>query len=395
MFMLQRLSGAAKNLISKNGIFLCVFAVLIFFLFFWRLGTLTAGLSANEVAAGQASASISAIVNNPLYGPHKVLQFISQKLLGHGSADLRIISAAFGVFFVFCFYQLVRGWFGKLVAFFSTLFFTSTPWFVLLSRNASPDILLMAPLALLACYYWAAKSDSNKSYYSIFILASLSLYIPGMIWLIGGWVIFCRRHLGRLVKSIKVSHRIIAATLAVGLTIPLLYGAVKNPGLLADIALLPDQWPNLLAVLKGIGWSMLSIFWQTPMHADFIIDRAAMLNYAQFALTIFGCYALLKHAGGKLLLLVYLTAFGIIAASININLSVLTIIYPALALAAASGLRYLFMEWRGVFPRNPIPKYWALGLISVLTIVHVGYGIRYSLVAWPNNSQTENIFVIK
>jgi succinate dehydrogenase/fumarate reductase cytochrome b subunit len=59
------------------------------------------------------------------------------------------------------------------------------------------------------------------------------------------------------------------------------------------------------------------------------------------------------------------------------------------------GLRYLFIEWRRVFPRNPMAKYFAIALMFGLILIHVFFGIRYSLLAWPSSADTRQTYMLK
>ena len=94
-------------------------------------------------------------------------------------------------------------------------------------------------------------------------------------------------------------------------------------------------------------------------------------------------------------LLVFVATFGVLAAGINRNLVLLTPALAAFSVALAAGLRYLYMEWKSVFPLNPIPKYMAIVLIASLALLHVSYGLRYSLSAWPNTTETRATFMLK
>ena len=379
----------------KYGLVLLGLAVLIFFLYFWRLGTLTSGLSASETTARAASSSISAIINDPTYAPHKLLQFVSQKIFGHGAADIRIISVLSALFFLACFYWLVRGWFGKMIGLFATLFLAATPWFILITRNGSPLILLLAPLAILASYYWFAKVENLRAFYALFIVAGLSLYVPGMVWLIIVGYLLGRKDLGEHSANLKIISKFFAFILAALIIVPLVYAGVKDLEVVKNIFLVPSEWASAITTLKSIVWSALALVWRTPTHADFIIGHLPMYNIAQIALAVFGGFALYKLARRKMYILVFLGTFGILAAGIGRNLALLTFVLPAVAVAVAAGLRYLYMEWKSVFPKNPIPKYLAVALIAALAALHVSYGLRYSLIAWPNTTETKATFMLK
>src|SRR3989338_5907438 len=101
--MLSRLGNVPRPGLAKLVLYL-VLALLIFVLFFWQLGSLTKGLSPAESAAATASSSLSIIIDNPTYGPHKLLSYGFQKVFGHGPLQIRLSSAVFSLLFLLCFY---------------------------------------------------------------------------------------------------------------------------------------------------------------------------------------------------------------------------------------------------------------------------------------------------
>ena len=393
--MFGRLRGASKLSLIKIGLAAFSLITLIFFLYFWRVGTLTRGFSPSEVLAQKSSLSFQAIMDNPLYAPHKVLSYSVQKVLGQGAPSVRAISGGLAVLFLFSFYHLTRGWFGKMVGFFATLLLAATPWVILLARSATPTILLLTPLILITCYYWLTRSRGAMSFSALMISGALNLYVPGMVWLVLLGLFVSRKNWSSLLDDINRLTKLAAFGFCALLISPLIYASVKNPHVIASLFLIPVDWSPLLTTLKSIAWSVLATTWRTPTHTDFIIGRLPMLNAAQIALGLFGGFALWKLARNKLYILIGLAVFGTAAAGINRDLSFLTLSLPALAVTIAAGLRYLYMEWKSVFPKNPIPKYLAFSLITVLAALQVVYGVRYSLIAWPNTPATRSTYVLK
>ncbi len=375
---------------------LLIFVVtFIFMAFFWRLGSLTGGISPAESAARNSSSSLHTIVNNPVYEPHKILQFSLQKLFGRGALEIRLASSIFSIVFLFCFYQLVKGWFGKIIGFFATLIFAATPWFILLARSGTPDILLFAPVAVLASYYWLVKSRGRSAWLALLISSVLVMYLPGGLLLILLGAVFARGNLKQATVHLSSREKIISTIISLIVLAPLVYGGIQNPHVLKPLLLIPADWPSVVVAAKSIVWAVLSLLWRTPHHTDFIIGRLPVLNGAQITLALFGGFALIKLARSKLYLLLCMAAFGVLVAGINRDLALLSLALPAIALAVAAGLRYLYMQWRSVFPKNPLPKYLALSLIATLVAMHVFYGLHYSLIAWPNSSTTRSTYVLK
>jgi len=370
-------------------------AAFIFSFYFWRLGTLTTGLGPAEVNARSSSSSLHLILDNPVYAPHKILAYAVQKIFGHGALALRSVSAVLAVLFLFCFYQLVKGWFGRLIGFFTTLFLAATPWFVLLARSAGPEILLLTPIVVLASYYWLIRLKSWPAWLALLISSGLILYLPGGLWLILLGGLLARKNLRQATEGLNLDEKILGTLILLVIFAPLVYANVRQPSALKPLLLIPAVWPSIVVGVKSIVWDVLALFWRTPVHADFAVGRLPMFNGGQIALALFGGFALLKLARSKLYLLLGMVVFGILAAGINRSLVLLTLAAPAIALSVAAGLRYLYMEWRSVFPKNPLPKYLALALIASLVAIHVFYGLRYSLIAWPNSAATRSTYVLK
>lgn len=90
-----------------------------------------------------------------------------------------------------------------------------------------------------------------------------------------------------------------------------------------------------------------------------------------------------------------LIVLGIVAAGLNQDLVFLTLALPGIGLIIAAGLRYLYIQWRQIFPRNPIPRALALTLMTLLVALNVFLGIRYSLIAWPHTLDTRHTYVLK
>lgn len=395
MVMFGRLRNTSKLNLVKYSLVILAIGTLVFFLYSWRLGTLTTGLSPAEVNARSSSSSLHIIANDPLYAPHKILQYGIQKIFGHSALALRSASVVFAIIFLFCFYRLTKGWFGRLVSIAATVFLATTPWFVLAARSAGSEILLLAPVVVLTSYYWFIRIKSRLAWLALILSSVLVIYLPGGFYLITLGLVFTRVKLKQAAQGLKSQEKIIGMILFLIFLAPIAYAALRSYNSLKSLLLIPADWPSILIATKSAGWDILAILWRTPQHTDFNIGRLPMFIGAQAVLALFGAFAFLKLARNKLYLLLGMTLFGLMSAVINQNLALLTFTLLAIALCIAAGLRYLYVEWLRVFPKNPLPKYLALVLIGLLVATQVFYGLRYSLVAWPHSDAARSTYVLK
>src|SRR3990167_4507708 len=149
--MLSRL-GRLTKINPRLVFFIVLSSGLFYLLFIWRLDYL--GLSNSETTAAGNSSSIKAIIDNPLYGPHKLIQYGLQNLFEFSAFSLRLTSVILAVLFIVCFYLISAKWLGKIIALAATIIFASLPWTIIFGRSGTPFILFLSPVLVLASYYW-------------------------------------------------------------------------------------------------------------------------------------------------------------------------------------------------------------------------------------------------
>ncbi len=368
-----------------------------FIVFLWHLGRLLPGLSVNEYQAKIDSQNLRTIYENPINAPHKLVQHLLTTILHTSPASLRLSSVVFGIFFCFCFYKLLSNWFGRLVGIFGTLIISSLPIVVIYTRQASADILLLSPIVFMWLYAWLLKTDRHKHWAWLSLLASFSIFIfsPGILWWIVGASILTRKKIISIVSEVSpwislLGSLLIAASLAV-----LGYGIYRHHTVIKNLLLIPLHLSSPLAILKNLGWMIFSLFVKTGTDTGLVLGRLPVFNILLLSLIVFGVYAMWAAARSKTLILGLPVIFGVLVAGFNNNFSFLIFCVPAAAVFISAGLRYLYIEWRVIFPRNPVPKSFALVLIALVTLTQLYYGLRYSLVAWPNAASTKSTYVLK
>ncbi len=241
-----------------------------------------------------------------------------------------------------------------------------------------------------------AKSTNFRSRWLLLVLCvAVFLYVPGMIWLALAGAAFNYRTLLLTARKLGGTTLGLSGLLFVLIILPLVVSSVQSPEVIKTLALWPHSWLSLVDGLKSVGWMGLALVWQAPRHVDLIIGRLPILDVTQVVLVVFGFYVLWTKARRQLLGLLAIVVFGVVAAGINQDVLRLGLTLPALSLVIAAGLRFLYLEWRTVFPVNPIPKALAILLMVTLVGLHVVYGVRYALVAWPHATATKQVYMLK
>ena len=363
----------------------------------YQIGSHPSALSQSEVSARLSSQYFSTILSNPINAPHKLITFGLRELGATGILSLRLSSAIFGLVFLFSFYALCKAWFGKTIGLLGAIIMAATPLFLVLARQASAEIMFFCIITLMAVYLWLlrTKTRSTSAFILLVISCSLFLYTPGVIWWVIGAALIARRKISEAVDEIPKT--VILSTLLAGtlVLVPLAVAIVKDVDILKSLALIPSHFATPIEMAKNTGWMALALFVKAPYHHIYILGQLPLLNFIQIALLCFGAYAMWSAAKAKSLALAAGVLFGIIVAGVNDNLSLLAFSLSGLLVFMVAGLRYLFIEWRSVFPLNPLAKAVAIGLMCGVVAAHLLFGLRYSLVAWPQAESTKKVYVLK
>ena len=371
-------------------------AVTIFFLYFWQLAELTSGLSQSEIGTIKGSLGWQNIVTDPLNLAHKVPQYILLQFDG-GIFTARLPSALFIALFVGLFYLMVKLWFGEFIGLMGAILLASTPLVIILARQATTGIMLLFIIAIITAHLWLSKRDKYRSFawISLCTTVALGLYIPGLVWFIAPAFLIVGKKTLRMTKTINHWAVTCGFGLLILLTIPLVLAIINTPSLVPDLAAIPDRLPGPIEFVKTLGWTVLSIFWHQPLINEFSVGRLPILSLAVVFLSIFGAFALWTRARGVLHWLVAILLGSITLSALNKSTAFLLPTVMVASVLAAAGLRYLFVEWNSIFPKNPIPRVLALILIGAVVGINFAYGVRYGLFAWPNTPQTKAIYVLE
>lgn len=391
-----KLGGIKARLRSSPSLLShAVLALSIFIFLYWRLASLPSGLSQKEALSRADSSNTHGLVTNAADAPYHLLQHLLSSL-GGGIFSLRLSSALIATILIISFYRYIRSLFGRIIGLLGSLLLLSLPFFTIFARQATPQIMLYLPLVLIYLFHELNKSKHKSlAWISLALLAGISAYTPGLIWWLAAAAVFTYK---KLSASIAVLPKVISG-LGAGLfclcITPLIVISSIHPQSLKQLFLIPANWPSPthfgLELLHMTG----SIFIRTQGQTHLLINNLPLLNIALMALAVFGGFALYTAARDKAIALGLGIVLGIILAALQQNIVYLALTVPALATAVTAGLRYLYVEWRGIFPRNPVPKTFAMILIAIVALAQIYYGLNYSLHAWPHTQAVRQTYVLK
>ncbi len=391
------LNAASKRLGGRS---LIIYALLISFfavVLLYHLGSTPSFFSIAESAARNSASSFKDVYYNPINAPHKLLLLGIEKAGFHGWAALRLSSVIPAVIFGLSFYTIVRSWFGKTIGLFGTLIFVCTPIFIITARSASPQIMLFSSVAVMALYNWLLKTNGkkNSAFFWLIVAAGLAIYTPGVLW----WVLFAAIVSWKRISSTSEDIPIWVIGLSFGvlllLLLPLGAGIARNWHYAQQLLLIPNSWHGPVTIIKNLAWAPLALIIKTPHSSLFFVGNLAVINIIQLTMLVFGIFAMYSAAKSKTITLCGAILLGVLISGLNNDLALLIFCLPAIGIFVTAGLRYLYIEWRSVFPINPIPKSLAFCLMLAIVSISCAYGLSYSLNAWPHSLSTNNTYMLK
>jgi len=379
---------------QRDGVILAVL-LLLGFLYFAKVGTLVPGPTPAENEAIASSKTLLSIVNNPLNAPHKLLQYGVQKAGFDSIAVLRVVSGAFAILLVVTFHRLVRKWYSKRIALLTTCLLATSSWLLAIGRSATPNILLSSWFFVIFLLLWFRHSRNVKLAPPLLLLSLTALlYIPGTVYLVGLiaiWYATSAPTFFRFMKKLPITTGLIAGGL---LLAPLIISFVRQPSLLSDWLLLPDQLTigDFLQNIRGLG---TTFFYQSLPNPEFWLGRLPLLDALTGTMVLLGVYSYRFHLRMErtpLLALVILLGIIVIGAA---GPQLVFLLLPFVYVLVASGLAYLLERWFNVFPRNPVARALGTTLVSVAVIFAGYYHLNRYFVAWPNAPETKAIHSIE
>jgi hypothetical protein len=361
----------------------------------WRLGDLVPGMSDTEAAQKSLSSSLHSFGSDLSDAPFRLAQHLFFYIHPDKIVSLRLVSVMVALLISFCFFRLVQGWFGMSIGMLGAVIFVSLPLFAISARQATPQIMLFSPLILMYLYTRILKSDSFWLWVLLSLSVGILLYTPGMIWWVIGAAAVSYRKLSAALSTASSRAAITFLALLCVLIAPMAVVAVKHPHFLKQVLLIPQSIATPAHLAARFIDMLGGLFVKMPYSSPLVVGRTPVLNILLLALIIFGAYAMKAAARDKAIALGIAVLYGVAAAAFTNSFIYLIYCVPALLIFITAGLRYLYIEWRTIFPRNPVPKTFALVLITAVSLSQLYYAWHYTLSAWPHSSAIKSAYMVK
>lgn len=364
-------------------------------LMFYKLGSLTPGLSLAELKTLNTPVGLNALFSDPLYFP---LDFIRSVFFftvsDFGGFIGRAPNALFGLFAIVSFSYIIWRWHGRRTALFATALFATSAWVLHVSRLASFDVLYLCSIPVLLATGILLQKHGNKAlvFYATLIAWLTLLYVPGMVWLVALTVYWQRDVLIEGLGYRKALWQRILSICIVGISLPLLLINLFRPGQLVLWLGAPNYWEAPLVVLKQFGAVILHLFIRGPEDSDIWLGRLPIFDIFTLAMCVVGIYFYARHIKAyrtRMLLSYGVVGWLLVGLSGPVGLSLLI---PLVYVFVAAGIAYLLREWLQVFPLNPFARGLGITLISIVVLMSCLYNLRSYFVAWPHNETTKSHF---
>lgn len=359
----------------------------------YRLGGLTPGMSESEILFVESASNFKEVLLNPLYILQK-LPLAALNMLNLASiVTTRAVTAFFALASALLFYFLVKQWHTRRIAVIVSLLFLSSSWFLQLGRIASPEIMyVFMPLVLLIMAFRLNAKERKFTAGVLVIVASLSLYIPGLIWIVGALKFLFIKRLLKLYKKTSIAMRVGLVFGVLILLSPLIYAVVRDWHVVLDVLAIPNSI-ELIVWAKRLLLIPIFLTAQGPLMPMYNLGRLPLLDVFSVVMVILGAYwyyfrvTLLRTK-------VLFVMSGVSALLIAISgVDFMPLLLPVVFIIVAAGLSLLLQQWFTVFPRNPLARVVGAALITTAILVVGTYHIQRYFVAWSGSKATHRLFI--
>ncbi len=381
--------------VSRSTLIVLVGLGLIGLVTCFKLGTLVPNYAAVESQTAQSSRSLKDIWADPTYAPYKFGQYVVQKFKITLPATLRAVSAFYGSLSVVLFYFVVRHWHTKRIALMSTVLFATSSWFLHTARIATPSIMQVMLLALVAYGLWAQLTHKFELSLTVgVIVLAFCLYVPGLVWFWLSLLIWRRKQILQHIIRVSWLWRIYALVILLCALTLLIQGLVRQPWLIRLWFGLPENLPTLATYGRNVIDVPINLFLRASGDPVFWLDHLPVLDVFSAVMFLLGIYAYyFRLRLDRTLALIGIFVIGSLLIGLGGSMT-LTILLPFVYLVVAAGLALMLQQWFTVFPRNPLARGLAVGVLTLAVGVTSFYHLMHYFVAWPNAPETRAAFNI-
>ncbi|HEY1064276.1 MAG TPA: glycosyltransferase family 39 protein [Candidatus Saccharimonadales bacterium] len=360
----------------------------------FKLGSLVPGFAGAERQLPSLTDSLQSLWNDPLSLPFTLSQaFVAAIAPSAGYTVSRLPAVLLGLLLVALIYWLLKQWYGTRLALFGVLLLITAPWFLHVARVASPSIqyALAMSIVLVLAMLWHKKERPRKLLYATALAAAGLLYIPGAVWLLI-CVLLAERH--TIIGSIKHNtlHTTLASLLGLAALTPLIHSLIVDWHRYASYL----GWFGGLDKITDYGQQFVLVWWHIFVggytNPTYNLAGLALTNIFMTLSFVVGLYLYSRHPKAtrtRLLLALWLVATALVTLPGPVHISLLL---PLVIVVVTGGIGYLLHLWLKVFPRNPLARWFGIGLVALVVLFAVGYNLRSYFVAWPNNADTRTTF---
>lgn len=387
-----------KRYLKAKGKFLPLLmlaAVALAWLLWNRLGSLTGGLSQNEMQVANTPIGWHGMYTNPFFLPLDLLRsivFFVQP--DFGQLLLRWPNTIFGGLAVISFARLVWLWHGTRTAILATALFATSAWTLHVSRFTSYETLYLWAIPTILLIQFELQRGLKRQVWWYLSLTTLSamLYLPGLIWLVLLSVWLQWRPLRDCWMKFNMPWQRVLAVLSVIIWLPLLVRHLIRPGQLLEWLGLSADFPSLILLGKQFVLVFVNLFVYGPNDPEIWLGRVPLLDIFSLALVLMGIYFYAMHWRSRRSKLLGLTfGLGVILVSLGGAVG-LSFLVPVLYMAAATGIAFLLHTWLKTFPLNPLARAVGIGLVCLAVTISCIYNYRAYFIAWPHNLETRATF---
>ncbi len=381
------LNVSRTTLLSGIGIFAIAVLMLV------HLASLTPGISAVEVGTMQTTSSLSAITDNMVHAPYKTAVYLSTRIFD-STFGLRLTGAVVGGLSIALFYLVTRKLYGTYIALIVTVMFGSSSLLLHSARLATPNVMLLSLLALIAVgFYLRFGKRKDIGWILTAITVGLSLYTPGMILFIVAASLWQFRHVKRTFEQLGTPVIIIASVIFGLVAAPFIISIVRDFDLWRAYLGVPEALAPFNTMVKYAGTAVASLFIITPRDPVYWLGRQPVLDVFATVMFVYGSFHLLRqYRLDRLWTIGGIFVLATLWIGATTNRWAILVLLPFVYLVVGIGIQKFINIWLKVFPLNPIARIIGSTFLLAAIVLSINFQVYRYFVAWPNADATKEVF---